>query len=955
MNITTKSISLNFSEQEDLLAYRESLSGIVKIDNTLFLAADESVSIERLVADEQGNYGSHSSFELEPLIKLPAGPFKEKKGKRKILEVDIEGLDYQNHYLWLIGSHSLKRKSIKLKDIEDFKDDNYDEEKFEKASIENLAKVESDGNRYVLARIPVVKDGDTYALTASCPHPDDNTKQLTQAKLNCSQITDDLKDALKNDSHLGRFFLTPEEQNSIAGKDNGFDIEGLVVSGDKIFVGLRGPVLRGWAIILEIELIEDEKLPNTLRLKPIGKNKELYKKHFLQLNGLGVRDLCRDGQDLLILAGPTMDLDGPAYVYRWYDAVVQPYERLVFQGRNGELQRVLELPYGQGKDAGSDHPEGITLLSDNKEKSLLVVYDSPSENRKGKTSVTADIFSLPMENTIFTGFAVEMKAEGMGDKLDRIFRKEVGPGWQIKPFKSSSTGFDVTNKSAHLTASQAWDITHNLSTKDSIIYIEPLFTLNTSPLTPSKSREILTTTLTETSAVGLESVILSNRLDPNDHQWSLKQSRVIETWARFFPNNSPSGPNPPGTGIIVGHPDTGYTNHPEIQRNLDLTKAYNFLDDTTDAKDDLEEGLLLFPGHGTSTSSVIMSPINPANPNDILGIAPGAKLVPLRVSNSVVLLADMGNLSLAIEYAADIGVHVISISMGGLPSWRLRQAIQYAQKKGVIILAAAGNYVGFVVWPAAFDEVIAVAGTNANARPWDGSSSGDKVDISAPAEAVWCAKSKPDSDNVTYTVEQSNGTSFAVATAAGIAALWLAYHGRDNLIQKYGESRLPFVFNKILRQSCEPFAGDQPFGFGAGIVNAEKVLATPLPEPSAIPVALAFSNFDRLDSGGLETFGHLFSDEMANGTLLDKLADLFQVGSNELNNQLQIFGRELAFSLASSPELHKAFRLARTDNIHTFSVDESESAHGHIDDLRESLISSGVSLSLRKAIEKAKN
>lgn len=108
---------------------------------------------------------------------------------------------------------------------------------------------------------------------------------------------------------------------SLPGKDNGFDIEGLAVVGDRIFIGLRGPVLRGWAVIVEIEPKEDEGNVSQLKLKKIGRDDRPYRKHFLQLNGLGVRDLCVQHSDLLLLAGPTMDLDGASYglaLDRWY-------------------------------------------------------------------------------------------------------------------------------------------------------------------------------------------------------------------------------------------------------------------------------------------------------------------------------------------------------------------------------------------------------------------------------------------------------------------------------------------------------------------------------------------------------------------------------------------------------------------------------------------------------------
>ncbi len=139
---------------------------------------------------------------------------------------------------------------------------------------------------------------------------------------------------------------------SLPGKDNGFDIEGLAVVGDRIFIGLRGPVLRGWAVIVEIEPKEDEGNVSQLKLKKIGRDDRPYRKHFLQLNGLGVRDLCVQHSDLLLLAGPTMDLDGPVTVLRWTGGTDPDEESVIFADR---LPILLQVPYGAGENKGKDH------------------------------------------------------------------------------------------------------------------------------------------------------------------------------------------------------------------------------------------------------------------------------------------------------------------------------------------------------------------------------------------------------------------------------------------------------------------------------------------------------------------------------------------------------------------------------------------------------------------------
>jgi hypothetical protein len=131
-----------------------------------------------------------------------------------------------------------------------------------------------------------------------------------------------------------------------------------------------------------------------LTLKRIGPGDRPYRKHLLHLGGLGVRDLSVQGSDLLILAGPTMDLDGPVRVFRWPGGAQPSGESVVFRS---QLTTVLDVPFGQGNNQGTDHAEGMTLFATEGSHalSLLVVYDAASDSRKqGENGVKADIFSL---------------------------------------------------------------------------------------------------------------------------------------------------------------------------------------------------------------------------------------------------------------------------------------------------------------------------------------------------------------------------------------------------------------------------------------------------------------------------------------------------------------------------------------------------------------------------------
>lgn len=478
-------------------------------------------------------------------------------------------------------------------------------------------------------------------------------------------------------------------------------------------------------------------------------------------------------------------------------------------------------------------------------------------------------------NPIFEGFAIQMRDHSQKQKVRELIASELGSGWNISSFGDSATddyaiNFEVIPKEVSLSVEEAWKTTYRLRTLPGIVYAEPLFTVSISNRPDwsdnSFQLEVAFDEARLNETIDLELLMCGSgpnfpHIDEsNDREWSLKQLRVFEAWERFFPDPD----KPPGHGIIIGHPDTGYRPHPEIKDNLLLDLGFDFLKCDENPIDELEKPFGVFipnPGHGTSIASVIISPKgqrdNDPHVKAVTGVAPGAKLIPLRTSYSVVLLS-MLNLARAIEYATDKGAHVISISMGGLFCWRLRHAITYAQRRGVIVAAAAGNCVRFVVWPAAYDEVIAVAASNVQRQIWRGSSRGSKVDVTAPGESVWHAQVMQKNDGeLEYLVQRGSGTSFAVAAVAGVAALWLSYHGRDQLIQRYGVEKIPFIFNRILRESCDRVPIWEQGKFGAGLVNVEKVLAAELPgNDEGLMIAPAFDLEEHvpLDNGGHETF-----------------------------------------------------------------------------------------------------
>lgn len=289
--------------------------------------------------------------------------------------------------------------------------------------------------------------------------------------------------------------------------------------------------------------------------------------------------------------------------------------------------------------------------------------------------------------------------------------------------------------------------------------------------------------------------------------WAIDAIKAPAAWAFSEQNGRPAR----GRGIVVAQPDTGVVRHSELVDIISVP-GFDVLADTAGAIDRLDGQN---PGHGTGTASVVVS--GPAG--KVTGSAPAASHMPIRAIKSVVQIT-LGTVAEAVDWAVEHGAHVITMSLGGFFSFSMQRALRRAVRADVIVLAAAGNCVKTVVWPARFDECIAVAGVDTRGAKWKGSCTGSAVDVSAPAQNVWRA-SLPDSAG------QGQGTSFAVAMTAGVAALWLAHHGRANLIaaaRARGET-LQDMFRRMAGATARRPAGWDAFDMGAGIVDARALLA----------------------------------------------------------------------------------------------------------------------------------
>lgn len=249
-----------------------------------------------------------------------------------------------------------------------------------------------------------------------------------------------------------------------------------------------------------------------------------------------------------------------------------------------------------------------------------------------------------------------------------------------------------------------------------------------------------------------------------------------------------------GKGIVVAVIDTGVAYKSTTENGRSYTKATDFAADTflpgwdfvnNDAQP-LDDN-----GHGTHIAGTIAQGTH--NGVGTAGVAPGVKILPIKVldENAWGTYADIAD---GIRYAADNGADVINLSLGGTEYSRyLHEAVQYAYGKGCVIIAAAGNEgITNVHYPARFvPYVLSVGSARYDAQRPTYANYGRYIDVVAPGGDVRVDQNKDGSvDGIvqqTYVGHDTNtlgyvayeGTSMSAAHASGVAALVLAYQGKD--------------------------------------------------------------------------------------------------------------------------------------------------------------------------------
>ncbi|RSM43722.1 type VII secretion-associated serine protease mycosin [Actinoplanes sp. ATCC 53533] len=284
-----------------------------------------------------------------------------------------------------------------------------------------------------------------------------------------------------------------------------------------------------------------------------------------------------------------------------------------------------------------------------------------------------------------------------------------------------------------------------------------------------------------------------------------------------------------GAGVRVAVIDSGVDDeHPQLRGQV--ATGRDFLHDNASGRQDCV-------GHGTAVASLIAA--RPADGAGLRGLAPGATIVPVRVSEQTDTQQQSGGepasparFATAIDWAVDQGgADVINMSLVMTDDdSRVRDAVARAVDAGVIVVAAVGNHGkpeegNPRPYPASYPDVIGVGAIGANGVAGDFSQHGDYVDVMAPGAEVTFAL--PGAGHT-----QGSGTSYATPFVAATAAL---------VKQRFPALTPAQVARRILATADPAPGGRRSELYGFGVLNPYRALTETLgPEtrPAPAPVIM---------------------------------------------------------------------------------------------------------------------
>lgn len=304
--------------------------------------------------------------------------------------------------------------------------------------------------------------------------------------------------------------------------------------------------------------------------------------------------------------------------------------------------------------------------------------------------------------------------------------------------------------------------------------------------------------------------------------------------------------------IVVAHLDTGYDPH-HITRpvNLDATNQRSFVrgdPDPNDATDRTPPGMEVVRnrGHGTATLALLAgSRLDGTSPgwagfDGFVGGAPFARVIPIRIADWVVRFST-GTMVQGIDHAIRQGAQVLSMSMGGLTSAALVDAVNLAYDSGMIMVTAAGNNLAgtpmprSIVYPARYRRVLAACGVMADGSAYAGLKPPTMQGSYGPASKMATAIGAFTPNAAWALIDcgrgidmDGAGTSAATPQVAAAAALWMAEH-RQALAQ-YPEAWMRVeaarraLFTSAAKRTATMGAAETLEKIGQGVLKAAAAL-----------------------------------------------------------------------------------------------------------------------------------
>ncbi|MBI2863440.1 MAG: PQQ-binding-like beta-propeller repeat protein [Chloroflexi bacterium] len=339
-------------------------------------------------------------------------------------------------------------------------------------------------------------------------------------------------------------------------------------------------------------------------------------------------------------------------------------------------------------------------------------------------------------------------------------------------------------------------------------------TATPSPTSTATATATRTPTATNTAT---PSPTVSTRDPRYQEQWALSKIQVEGAWS-VVTGTSGVIIAFVDSGVDLGHPDlipNLWTNPGDVSANgvdddndgfIDDIRGWNFISASNDPSDD--------NGHGTLVAGIAAA--KSSNATGIAGVCGNCRIMPVKVMQASGL-ANYSDIAAGVNYATAKGARVINLSLGGYAdSTALREAVANAVSQNVVVVSGVGNDgIGAPFYPAAYDGVIAVAGTTISDTRTVFNNYGPWVDVSAPGASI--LTTAMGGDYVT-----TSGTSMASAFVAGLAGLLVSQH----------PDWTPAMIRSQIIHTADPVDSLNP-GYegqmGAGRINAARAVQPPHP------------------------------------------------------------------------------------------------------------------------------